>query len=450
MVMRGFLSFVFSKLFLCILLIAAYAGGIILLCLWLPALFSLGTAVLALFLFSACAAACAALGDYPAEFRCLWLLVIAALPAVGAAAYFITRSRGERGNAPTTEDAKADCSAEYFADGRDFFAALYAAVEGAQKSVHLEFYIIAKGRVFDGLRQRLEDALRRGVEVKIVTDALGSALRLPSSGLRRLKRAGAQIKIFNRLVPPPLSRLNFRDHRKIAVIDGTVAFSGGMNVADEYAGYTRPHGHWKDSAFCVRGNGAACLERLFLAMWPGHAAVPLPPHGEGEQTMEPVHDSPPAQCGRASGALVQKISAAHRRIWVFTPYLCPDERVFAAICERAKSGVDVKILVPAIPDKRTAYAVTCDCAARLRGHGAAVYKYTPGFMHAKAVICDDIVFLGSYNLDCRSLWLNYECGAFFKGEIVEDAARDFENCLALSSPLYGRKRKLARLVSPLA
>lgn len=420
-------------------------------CLWLPAVFSLGTAVFALFLFTVCAAASAALGDYPAEFRCLWLLTIAALPAVGAAAYFITRYRAHPCEATTlTGGVTGYREAVYFADGESFFDALYSAVDCAEKRVYLEFYIIAKGRVFDGLYVRLERAILRGVEVKIVTDALGSALRLPSKKLRRLKKMGAKIKIFNRLVPPPLSRLNFRDHRKIAVIDGDIAFSGGMNIADEYAGYTRPHGHWKDSAFCVRGGVAGYFEGLFMSMWQGRASIGLPPPEGGEQPLESVSDSPPAACGRASGALTRRIAGAKERIWIFTPYLCPDERIFAALCERAKSGVDVKILAPAIPDKKTAYAVTCDCAARLWEHGAAVYAYTPGFMHAKAVICDGEVFLGSYNLDCRSLWLNYECGAFFGGDMAADAARDFEACLALSSPLYGRKRKLARLLSPLA
>ena len=138
------------------------------------------------------------------------------------------------------------------------------------------------------------------------------------------------------------------------------------------------------------------------------------------------------------------------RVWIFTPYLCPDERIFAALCDAAARGVDVKILVPAVPDKKSAYAITLDCTARLVRRGVKVYAYTPGFMHAKAVICDGGCFLGSYNLDCRSLWLNYECGARFKDGITDDVARDFEGCLALSAPIEGRKRRLARLLSPLA
>ena len=433
------------------LLIAAYIGGIIFLCLILPAVFSLGAAVAGAFLLAAAAALKAALGNYPAEFRCGWLLVIAALPVLGAAAFFITLYRPGKCKRTVYRGGAAVCASfSYFADGSAFFDALNDAVAGAGSKVYLEFYIVAKGAVCDRLCAALEGALRRGVEVKIMTDALGSALRLPKRQLKRLKKLGADIKIFNRLVPPPLSRLNFRDHRKIAVIDGKVAFSGGMNIADEYANLTRPHGHWKDSAFAVTGQAARFFEELFMAAWRGGGRMDeLPPEQDGI-AMAPVFDDPPLDCGRASALLCREIARANGRVWIFTPYLCPDERFFAAIADAAERGVDVKILLPAVPDKRTAYAITGDCAARLAARGAHLYAYTPGFMHAKAVICDDGCFLGSYNLDCRSLWLNRECGAYFRGQPAEEVARDFEACLALSQPFEGRKRKLARLFSPLA
>lgn len=448
--MRGFFKFIFSKLFVCILLIAAYVCAIIFICMLLPAILSLGAAVLGAFALAAAAAIKAAAGDYPAEFRCAWLLVIAALPVLGAAAYFITIYR------PRPPEATVCCggatgyrSCRYFSDGAQFFEALFEAAENASKRIYIEFYILAGGKIFDRLCAVLERALARGVEVKIMTDALGSALRLPKRQLKRLKRLGAAIKIFNRLVPPPLSRLNFRDHRKIAAIDGTVALCGGMNIADEYANLTRPHGQWKDSAFLVTGGAALFFEELFLAAWRGGAPAPQPPVS-GENEMLPVYDSPPAVRGRASALLCREIARANRRIWIFTPYLCPDERVLAALGDAVCRGVDVKILLPAMPDKRSAYAITRDCAARLEARGADIYAYTPGFMHAKAVICDGKCFLGSYNLDCRSLWLNHECGALFAGEMAEAAARDFEACLALSERFTGRRQKLARLFSPLA
>lgn len=433
------------------LLTAAYVAGFVLLCLWLPTFLSLGAAALGAFILTAAAAIKAALGQYPAEFRCAWLLAIAVLPVLGAAAFLITLYRPS-----PCEDALDFCGAtdcvtcRYYEDGKSFFDGIYAAIDGARESVYLEFYILARGRIFDGLYARLEGALARGVDVKIITDGLGSALRLPKKQLKRLKKLGAEVRIFNRLLPPPLSRLNFRDHRKIAVIDGKTAFSGGMNIADEYAGLTRPHGQWKDSAFEVTGHAAEYFHELFLSVWSGCRKLALPPPAENLTAVRPVSDSPPAHCGRASGLIVREIYAARRRVWAFTPYLCPDERIFAALCDAAARGVDVKIIVPAVPDKKTAYSVTCDCAARLSKRGVGVYAFTPGFMHAKAVICDGGCFLGSYNLDCRSLWLNYECGAYFEGGLTDDVARDFEGCLALSAPFVGKERKLFRLFSPLA
>ncbi len=449
--MRGFFNFIFSKIFLCLLFIAVYIAGIILLCLCLPAFLSLGAAALSAFIFTAAAAVKAASGGYPAEFRCAWLLAIAALPVIGAAAYFITLYKPRPCENTLEYGGTTGCTeCAYFDDGGDFFAAVCRAADGARKKIYLQFYIISGGEVFSSLCAKLEGALARGVDVRIMTDALGSALHMPKRQLKQLKKMGARVKIFNRLVPPPLSRLNFRDHRKIAVFDGDIAFSGGMNLADEYAGITAPHGHWKDSAFMVRGNAAAFFEALFLSAWSGCSALALPPPAEGESPFTPVFDCPPAQSGGASRALVRAISCAKERVWALTPYLCPDERVFSALVGAAERGVEVAIIVPAVPDKKSAYAVTCDCAARLEERGVEVYAYTPGFMHAKAVICDGECFLGSYNLDCRSLWLNYECGAFFSGDIARAAAEDFEKCRALSAPHAGRKRKAARLLSPLA
>lgn len=449
--MRGFFKFIFSKLFVCILLIAAYVCGIIFICMLLPAVLSLGAAVIGAFILTAVAAVKAAAGDYPAEFRCAWLLTIAALPVLGAAAYFITMYRPRPAeNTHCRNGLTGYRSCRYFGDGPQFFDALCEAADGATKRIYIEFYILAEGKTFDRLCAVLERALARGVEVKVMTDALGSALRLPKRQLKKLKMQGAEIKIFNRLVPPPLSRLNFRDHRKIAAIDGEVALCGGMNIADEYANLTRPHGQWKDCAFMVTGGAALFFEGLFLAAWRG-GDVPAPrPPAKGERAMLPVFDSPPASRGRASELLCREIARADRRVWIFTPYLCPDERIFAAIADAACRGVDVKILLPAIPDKKSAYAITRDCAARLKARGADIYAYTPGFIHAKAVICDGRCLLGSYNLDCRSLWLNHECGALFTGEMVESAARDFEACLALSERFNARRQKLAKLFSPLA
>lgn len=513
--MRGFFNFIFSKLFLCLLIIAAYVAGFVILCLIAPAILSIGAAAAGALALTVFAALSACLSPRPAEFRALWLTAVAALPLFGPALYFAASIK-RRGRTAAQLPAYSG-KMRYFEEGEEFFAALRAAIDGAQREVLIEFYIIAAGSVFDELSSSLGEALRRGVEVRIITDGLGSALRLPKRQLKRLKELGAEVKIFNRLVPPPLSRLNTRDHRKIAAIDGNVAFFGGMNIADEYAARTRPYGHWKDSAFMLEGEGAIYFKELFYSMWRGRDYAPtrrraaeadgelrsfsahaddkkalppqygatkggsplkganfsplsddgsaenknkLPPQyaadnaiflpSESGEAIMPVHDSPFEGSGRASRALCREIFRANERVWIFTPYLCPDERIFEALCDAAERGVDVKIIVPKVPDKRSAYAVTADFAARLCMRGVKVYAYTPGFMHAKAALCDGVCFAGSYNLDCRSMWLNCECGAFFSGGAAGAVARDFEGCLALSAPFKGKLSRAARLLYPLA
>lgn len=450
--MRGFFSFVFSRLFISFLLLAAYIAGIILLCIYLPSVLSVGAAAAGTFILSSAAALRAMSSRHPAEYRCGRLFLIAALPLVGAALYFASalRKNPDWGHLEVSGEARGNC--RYYPDGSEFFDDLFAAVEGAKESVYLEFYIFSDGQVFGRLYTLLTDALKRGVEVKIIADALGCALRLPKKKFRALRRAGAGIKIFNGLFPPPISRLNYRDHKKIAVIDGVIAFSGGINIADEYADITRPHGKWKDCAFRTDGSAAMFFNELFLSCWEGDRECVLPP--SAGDIIIPACDCPPEHTGRGSAAIARAIYAAERRVWAFTPYLCLDERLFAAFEDAVRRGADVKIIIPAVPDKKAAYALTCDCAARLKERGADIYVYTPGFMHAKAVICDDDCFLGSYNLDFRSMWLNSECGALFKGGITRDVAADFTECLRLSSPFDVKPKRWAakafRLFGPLA
>ncbi len=440
--MRFIFKLVFSKLFLSAVLVAAYIGGIVAVCILLPAIISMGAAVLAAFVLSLAAAACASAEDSPAEIRCGKLLMICALPVLGAAIYF---TAGRKRSAPPLPPA-VPCGyerCEYFDGGTSFFEALFREIDGAKESVVLEFYIFAKGAVADALCTKLADALKRGVSVRIMTDALGSALRLPKKQLKRLKKMGARVKIFNALVPPPLSKLNCRDHTKLAVIDKRAAFSGGINIGDEYAGLTHPHGQWKDGGFAIYGSGAGYFFEMFEYMWQGKTPV-APDICNGERVFLPVVDRPPSCSGRCEGEICRMIERAERRIWILTPYLCPDERVFSALCRAAERKVDVRIILPAVPDKRSVYRLTLDCAARLSEHGAGVFAWSDGFMHAKAVIADGECLLGSYNLDCRSLWLNHECGALLSGDITEEVAGDFLETLALSEKITGRKRKLAR------
>ncbi|MDE7087823.1 MAG: PLDc N-terminal domain-containing protein [Clostridia bacterium] len=204
------------------------------------------------------AALCLLFGDSPSEFKCGWLIIIVALPVGGAVLYYLSYlSRCQKCQKAAALPEATCFSYEYFSDGAPFLDRLINLVSSAKKEVFLEFYIISKGHIWGALCRELRKALRRGVTVKIIYDGLGSALRAPKSDFKALKRNGAQIKVFNKILPLPVSRLNFRDHRKIAVIDGEAVFLGGVNIADEYANLSSPHGHWKDGGAVFFGQIAA-------------------------------------------------------------------------------------------------------------------------------------------------------------------------------------------------
>ena len=471
--MRGFFNCLFSRLTISLSLIAAYLSAIIFLCFYIPSLLSVGAAVVGIYALSAAVSLSVINRDQPPEYKCAWLCFIAAVPVVGAVMYIIFQYRrqpcertltfiGEKLPPPISYD-----QCEYFSDGAGYFERLFSLIDSAQKRVYLEYYIIAEGEIYSRLHDCLKRALGRGVKVRLIADGLGSALRLPRKRLKELERLGAELIIFNRLSPLPVSRINFRDHRKIAAIDGAFALSGGINIADEYAGITSPHGYWKDTGFCVSGDAAAFFEELFLSVWLGGREISpkeqselckdgklyRDENGANAAQMLPVYDCPPVQSGLCEDVICAAIYSAKSRVWAFTPYLCLDERLKRAFCFAAQTGADVCVIIPHVPDKKLTFRLTAAYAEELVESGVKVYEYTPGFMHAKCLICDGKCLLGTYNLDFRSMALNFECGGVFEGQITEEVAADFGACLALSEPMPHRKNRLAallKLFAPLA
>lgn len=388
--------------------------------------------------------------NIPPEFKCAWLAFIAAVPVIGAVFYVVTIYKAKKCERTLRYDGCAlppPVSYEravYLKDGAAYFDLLFREIAAAEKYVYLEYYIVARGEILERLIALLKAAHARGAEIKLIADGLGSALRLPRRKLKELQRAGAEIRIFHRLFPLPVSRLNFRDHRKIAVIDGKTALIGGINIADEYANLREVHGYWKDSGAAVYGQAATVYRDLFLSVWEG-CKTAVPPRADGGATLCPVYDAPPVLKGFCEDAYCAAIHRATERVYAFTPYLCLGEKIRSALVYAVRRGVDVKIVIPHVPDKKLTFELTKSFAEGLAAAGAGIYEYTPGFMHAKLLLCDDEVFLGSYNLDFRSMQLNYECGAKFDGEIAQAAAADFRECLALSIPFEPDRRRLRRL-----
>lgn len=449
--MRNFPKFIFSLNFLYILLIAAETVAIIFLCLYLPAFLPAAAVFIGAWLITVIAVIAAACRGGSPEINCALILFIIALPVAGALIYALSQiNKKEYGALTVTgekpaaglESAAYDCcgvggtgydKAVYFCGGEEYFTLLFKEIERANKRVYLEYFIFCRGKIFNRLITSLRTAKKNGAEIKIIMDGIGSAFKIGRRELKKLKAIGAEVKIFHRLVPLIYTRLNNRDHRKIAVIDGKVAFTGGFNIADEYANMDSPYGYWKDTGVAVYGETARVFEGMFLSVWKGEYKMQT--EERGKFRCLPFCDSPPSRAGFCENAYAAAISAAKERVHIFTPYFCASDKTAAALEFAALRGVDVRVIIPHIPDKKYALELSKASAAPLAARGVKFYEFTPGFMHAKSMICDDSLFIGSYNFDFRSMRLNYECGIMFKGAMCERAERDFWDCLRLSAPL---------------
>lgn len=468
--MRNFPKLFFKPDFWIMVLIAAQLAAIIFLCLYLPVFLPITVALAAVWLLTAVTSVILLLRCGTAEVKCAWFIIIALLPAAGALIFFIVTSRRkpqgilkirskESGLARAANLSCGTASAgydkaEYFSTGMKFWSRAISVIESAKKSVYIEFFIIGRGQLLNRVIAALESAVARGAEVKIICDGVGSAFKISRRDVKRLKKAGMEVKVFHRLPPFPNSDINLRDHRKIISVDGRIAFTGGVNLADEYININSPYGFWKDTGFAVYGEAAKVFEGMFLAMWNGRHEMPAPERGENNCL--PYYDCPDCKAF-CEDAYIWAISSAKERVHILTPYFCPSDKAAAALIFTAHRGVDVKVIIPHIPDKKYAFEVSKAFAQRLKPSGVKFFEYTPGFMHAKTVICDDRVFLGSYNFDFRSTHYNYECGALFEGEMCETVERDFEDSLALSTEMQhgklSRRKRLScfilRLFAPL-
>lgn len=461
--MRKLIRLIFNVNFLYILLIAAQVAAIIFLCLCLPTVMPTVFALSAVWLLTvATAALILSRTDGDGETRSVWLAVITFIPVAGAVLCLICSvSKGRRGVLESPPPSAAGVAAavnaicgtaevgydraEYFNCGSRFLSAVLAEIDRAKTRIYIEFFIISRGRIFERTLAALRRAAARGVEIKIICDGFGCAFKSGRRELNALKKI-AEVKVFRPIIPLPLARMNLRDHRKIVTVDGRAAFTGGINLADEYANITNPYGYWKDAGVAIYGKAAQVFEAMFLSMWQGRYSVDY--EAGGKYKCLPYCDSPPRRTF-CEEAYIQAIYGAKERVHAMTPYLCVSEKLASALTFAAARGLDVKIIIPHIPDKKYAFVLTRACAAELTESGIAIYEYIPGFMHAKCLICDDSVFLGSYNLDFRSMRYNYECGVRFKGSMTDAAERDFTECLSLSRPVSVSRSSLSRHLSRL-
>ena len=422
--------------------------------------------------------------DMNADYKIAWIVLILLLPPVGAIFFLLLRARpkprrklkklradgsveedplyegadklppsfdgadefarqcalytAKQGGLPATDYTHV----EYFTTGEDYERRLLEELEKAERYIFLEYFIIARGKFWGEVLDILRRKRKAGLDVRVIYDDIGSMFKVPTNYAEMLEKEGIPCICFNRFRPVLDVAQNNRTHRKIAVIDGRVAFTGGINLADEYINATHPFGHWKDTGVLFEGRAVQNMTALFLQTW----AL----KGEEADTARYLSDAPsgkPCLCfgdspfdgdrNLCEDLYLRLIYNAKKYVYIFTPYLIPDEEMKRALITAARSGVDVRILVPHIPDKRYVFAVTKAFAVHLAKQGIRVYRYTPGFVHAKSIVADGkYCVIGSSNIDFRSFYLHFENNMMFFDEEMSGAIeKDFLDACEKSAPI---------------
>lgn len=323
---------------------------------------------------------------------------------------------------------------EYFPIGEKFYERLLEELRAAKKFILLEYFIIQHGKMWDSILKVLEQRHEHGVEIRILYDDVGCVATLPALYGDYLRAKGFQVGVFNPFHPRLSSATNYRDHRKICVIDGNVGFTGGINLADEYINARERFGHWKDTAVMLRGEAVQSLTEMFLELWQFSCReslrlsdfLPTQPCSCAG-FVQPYGDSPLDSFNVAENVYMQILNHAQNYVYITTPYLILDNEMVTALCLAAQSGVDVRIMTPHVPDKWYVHLVTRSHYRQLLEAGVRIFEYTPGFIHAKMFVSDDdTAIVGTTNVDFRSFYLHFECGvAFYLSPVVAQVKEDF-------------------------
>lgn len=329
----------------------------------------------------------------------------------------------------------------YFPIGEAYYKELLVQLKNAKKFIFIESFIISKGKMWSSILEILKEKVSQGVEVRLIYDDWGNIFNLPYNYYKELEKLGIKCVVFNPFLPVVSIRHNNRDHKKIIVIDGNIGFTGGINIADEYINEKERFGHWKDSGIMLEGEAVCSLTFMFLETWHCYKdktedcnkyLSDTKCHSNG--FIQPYVDSPADNELVARNVYINILNDATDYVYITTPYLIMDPELTNSIISAAKRGVDVKIITPHIPDKWYVHLVTQSHYWQLIKSGVDIYEYTPGFIHAKNVICDDIVAtVGTVNFDYRSLYHNYECGIWmYKASTISKMKKDFNETVQKS------------------
>jgi cardiolipin synthase len=479
-VRKGILRLVFSRFFIFAILIIAEAvlmfSFYFLFAEKLPAFLHVQwffTFVMILYLFNS---------DMDSSAKLTWMLIISLVPLLGAALLLWTQAN--IGHRKTTELAKTQidmtkdalkqsedavaaiehdgsgtddiskylnnsgcfpiyCNSKvtYFDLGEKKFEAMLEQLEKAEKFIFMEYFIVEEGYMWGRILDILIRKAKEGVDVRVMYDGMCEMSTLPADYWKLLEAQGIHARAFSPIIPVISSHFNYRDHRKILVIDGKVAFNGGVNLADEYINRIERFGHWKDTAVMVEGEAVRNFTLMFLQMWylgnndPDYGtflSAPVDTPEDASGYVMPYCDSPLDEYKAGEAVYMDVLNRATDYVHIMTPYLILDGELLTALCYAAQRGVDVKIILPGIPDKKFAYALAKTHYRVLTAAGVKIYEYTPGFVHAKVFVSDDIkAIVGTINLDYRSLYHHFECATYmYKTDCVAEIEADFEDTLS--------------------
>ena len=330
----------------------------------------------------------------------------------------------------------------YFGVGEEKFKDLLVELEQAQNFIFMEYFIIAKGYMWDHVLDILKRKAREGVEVRVMYDGTCTLINLPYDYSGKLAKYGIKAKAFSPIKPLLSTHQNNRDHRKILVIDGRVAYTGGINLADEYINEIDLHGHWKDAAVKLSGDAVNSFTLMFLQMWnvsergeENYARYLKESSGEPLNRelgfVIPYNDDPANEEDIAERVYLDIINKAKKYVYIMTPYLILDNEMVVSLCFAAQRGIDVKLVLPHIPDKKLIFYIARTYYRQLMQAGVEIYEYTPGFVHSKLFVSDDCkAVVGSINLDFRSLYEHFECAAYiYKNPVIARIKKDYRDTI---------------------
>ena len=488
---KGLLSLIFSRFLIILILLILQALVYVAIFVWLDRyvswfylIMTLFTLSMVVFLF---------MSRIDASAKLTWLLIMAVLPFVGAVFLLYTQKnfghrklkereeeliektknaipQSERvleklkADGGDTEDlskylCRSGCfpvydntEVTYFPIGEKKFEAMLQELEKAEKFIFLEYFIIEEGYMWGKILEILIRKAAEGVDVRVMYDGMCEMSTLPVDYWKLLKKQGIKSKPYAPIVPVLSTHYNYRDHRKILVIDGKTAFNGGVNLADEYINRTVRFGHWKDTAVMLKGEAVKSFTLLFLQMWNIDEKKPeflpwledtgyRPANAKGY--VMPYGDCPLDGDKAAEMVYMDILNRAGDYVHIMTPYLILDGELETALCFAAQRGVDVKLILPGIPDKKGAYSLAKSHYLALTEAGVKIYEYTPGFVHAKVFVSDDEkAVVGTINLDYRSLYHHFECATYlYKVNCIPEIEEDFQETLAKCRPVTAESIK---------